>query len=253
VRNRNLVPPGRVPPRPKITRGDDEVEPPPGDSPNATPSRWLGNRAAGGTRLPRPATGMQIRNANTPAQMRLALTKRLRRKTNQRVRPLSFRFHRLPRFGLWAQAAACLARAALVASRTVPCHPDGRRRCDCNCRRAPRICARLHNLTPSCARTCCHCTQPCAVCHVVVSLIVTRHHPTITTLVVLGARLRPAPLGSGRIGGLGQAGRAPLVPVATCPKIQLPNLQGLGGPPGLSLVTQNKQSLLTGREVRDAK
>ena len=84
------------------------------------------------------------------------------------------------------------------------------------------------------------------------SLIVTRHHPTITTLVVLGARLRPAPLGSGRIGGLGQAGRAPLVPVATCPKIQLPNLQGLGGPPGLSLVTQNKQSLLTGREVRDA-
>ena len=92
---------------------------------------------------------------------------------------------------------------------------DGRRRCEGNLRRAPRICARLHNHTPSCARSCCHCTQPCCV---PMSLIVTRHHPTITTLVVLGARLRPAPLGSGRIGGLGQAGRAQLVPVATCPK-----------------------------------
>ena len=39
---------------------------------------------------------------------------------------------------------------------------------------------------------------------------------TISTSVILGARLGPDPLGSGRIGGLGQAGRAPLVPVAAC-------------------------------------
>ena len=103
----------------------------------------------------------------TPAQMRLTLTKRVRRKTNQRVRPPSFRFHRLPVLG-GAPAAACLAYADLVAACTVLCHPDGRRRrCGSNRRRAPRISARLHNLTPSCARTCCHCTQPCAVCHVV--------------------------------------------------------------------------------------
>ena len=39
-----------------------------------------------------------------------------------------------------------------------------------------------------------------------------------------------------------------------CPKIQLPCLVTGSGraSPGLSLVTQNKQSLLTGREVRDA-
>ena len=44
---------------------------------------------------------------------------------------------------------------------------DGRRRCDGNLKRAPRICARLHNPTPSCARSCCHCTQPCLCAHVV--------------------------------------------------------------------------------------
>ena len=72
------------------------------------------------------------------------------------------------------------------------------------------------------------------------SLIVTRHHPTITTLVVLGA------LGSGRIGGLGQAGRAPLVPVATCPKIQLQNLVTRIGPGPPACLSSHKTK---GREV----
>ena len=145
------------------------------------------------------------------------------------------------------QPALCAQRWSQA--RAVPCHPDCRRRCDGNRRRAPRICARLHNLRH---RAHARAATALSLCCVPMSLIVTRHHPTITTLVVLGARLRPAPLWSGRIGGLGLADRAPLVPVATCPKIQLPNLQGLGGPSGRSLVTQNKQSLLTGREVRDA-
>ena len=84
----------------------------------------------------------------------------------------------------------------------------------------------------------------------------THHHPTFSAKIsFLRARKRDPPHGSGRIGGLGLPGRASLAPGATCPKIQLPCLVTGSGraSPGLSLVTQNKQSLLTGREVRDAK
>ena len=49
-------------------------------SQNATPCGWPGKRVAGDKTLWRPATGMQIRNANTPGQMRLALTERHRQK-----------------------------------------------------------------------------------------------------------------------------------------------------------------------------
>ncbi len=158
----NVIPPGRVPPQPETTRGDDEVELPPGNSQNATPGGWPGKRAAGDTRLRRPATGMQICNANMPGQMRPALTKRHRQKpTKWFGRRLSVSIACL----FWTrrrQQAAPRASSGRSLYRSLPSR-DGQRRCDCNRRRAPRICARLHNLTPSCARTCCHCTQPCCV------------------------------------------------------------------------------------------
>ena len=83
----------------------------------------------------------------------------------------------------------------------------------------------------------------------------THHHPTFSAKISCGQGNGIRPQGSGRIGGLGLPGRASLAPGATCPKIQLPCLVTGSGraSPGLSLVTQNKQSLLTGREVRDAK
>ena len=82
----------------------------------------------------------------------------------------------------------------------------------------------------------------------------THHHPTFSAKISCGQGYGIRPHGSGRIGGLGLPGRASLAPGATCPKIQLPCLVTGSGraSPGLSLVTQNKQSLLTGREVRDA-
>ena len=109
---------------------------------------------------------MQIRNANTPAQMRLALTKRLRRKTNQRVRPPSFRFHRLPVLG-GAPAAASLAHMQLWSQLVCRSLPS---RWSTKVRQQSQ--ASAENLCPpsqphAIVRTCCHCTQPCAVCHVV--------------------------------------------------------------------------------------
>ena len=50
------------------------------------------------------------------------------------------------------------------------------------------------------ARTCsAHCA--CWPCR----LSFSRHHPTNSTLVLLGEEMGPAPFGSGRIGGLGQS------------------------------------------------
>ena len=83
----------------------------------------------------------------------------------------------------------------------------------------------------------------------------THHHPTFSAKISCGQGYGIRPHGSGRIGGLGLPGRALLAPGATCPKIQLPCLVTGSGraSPGLSHHTQNKQSLLTGREVRAAK
>ena len=142
------------------------AEPPPGDSPNATPSRWPGKRAAGGIRLLRPATSMQIRNANTPAQMRLALTKRLRQKPTKGFgRRLSVSIACMFWVGRRQQPAS-LVRAALVASsrRSFPSRLPAKVR-----RQSQASAANLcppSQPPPSCARSCCHCTQPvlCPVC-----------------------------------------------------------------------------------------
>ena len=108
------------------------------------------------------------------------------------------------------------------------------------------------NRTPSCTHSTCHATHQCHGC-IVCRLPTTIPHSPPRYLA--GKETGSAPHGSGRIGGLGLPGRALLAPGATCPKIQLPCLVTGSGraSPGLSLVTQNKQSLLTGREVRDAK
>ena len=107
------------------------------------------------------------------------------------------------------------------------------------------------NRTPSCTHSTCHATHQCHGC-IVCRLPTTIPHSPPRYLA--GKETGSAPHGSGRIGGLGLPGRASLAPGATCPKIQLPCLVTGSGraSPGLSLVTQNKQSLLTGREVRDA-
>ena len=107
------------------------------------------------------------------------------------------------------------------------------------------------NRTPSCTHSTCHATHQCHGC-IVCRLPTTIPHSPPRYLA--GKETGSAPHGSGRIGGLGLPGRASLAPGATCPRIQLPCLVTGSGraSPGLSLVTQNKQSLLTGREVRDA-
>ena len=178
--------------------------------------------------------------------MRLALTKRLRRKTNQRVRPLSFRLHRLPRFGLWAQAAACLARAALVAPRTVLAIPmvdegataiAGERR-----ESVPAFTTSRHRAHARAATA----LSP-AVCHVV-----DRYPPPSYNhhLGCLGGKIATRPTRARADRRTGTSRPSAARAGSHVPKIQLPNLVTRASP---SLVTQNKQSLLTGREVRDAK
>ena len=108
------------------------------------------------------------------------------------------------------------------------------------------------NRTPSCTHSTCHATHQCHGCIVCRLPTTIPHSPPRYLSCGQGNGIRPQ--GSGRIGGLGLPGRAMLVPGATCPKIQLPCLvTGSGRASPASLVTQNKQSLLTGREVRDAK
>jgi len=124
-------------------------------------------------------------------------------------------------------------------------------RCDAHPNRTPGICARL-----PIARHRAHTAPAMPLTSAMAASFVVYPPPShILRQDILRARKRdPPPHGSGRIGGLGLPGRASLAPGATCPKIQLPCLVTGSGraSPGLSLVTQNKQSLLTGREVRDA-
>ena len=153
------------------------------------------------------------------------------------------------RFG----GVVCVGPSSAVAGRSPATESDvcPPQRCDSHPNRTPGICARL-----PIARHRAHTAPAMPLTSAMAASFVVYPPPShILRQDILRARKRdPPPHGSGRIGGLGLPGRASLAPGATCPKIQLPCLVTGSGraSPGLSLVTQNKQSLLTGREVRDA-